>query len=661
MKINFNRKIQTFIIILSFFIFLFPLKNVYAENITVNDSTKVLDVDHIHGGRRATEGFCFVENNLLAVCDTVITGNTDNDYADVYLYTYDFGSSFATSTSTKLEDSHIVNRTHSNSMTYDPQNKKLIIASEGMHIYSVDLQNNKILNNEQVIRYNGHAVAYDAAKNKIITYTAAKIRCFELSDFYSGDQSKAEVMEYKYPKLDHASSQGMGALGGLAFLIFSNKNSQGAYYSNTIVVYDVENDKYVTSLESDYPHEFEDCMFDSMGDLYISDTMGNVFKPGVNAYTLGATGSIAGTSTTKKSLFSYLMEFVAFSCNILSDASQALCEMCENNKTFINSLKLTRNASEIEADNMLKNKIQIKSNLVNSTAETDEASDSSQTATENQNSDTSTLKEATIPSTIEDKLGNQQTVFSYSTQIPTIEASFENFMIDTLGILDIDFFNKSNSNSNSIWMAYRKIVTTITHSVMYICAAALVVMLIIRSITLIISNIRGIPHLAKRSKQIMDNLLGAIGIIVGIFVIMAIIIYLNKLLINIIIGQNRNNFLIRLNVENVYSFNSNFMGFFKYRSLTTDVMDAAKWSFIRLIMSLINLLIFVAMIARMVIIGFLTMIAPITAVTFMRNREVQNEEGIQSLFYFRPFVSLYVRLVLFQTICALFLSIILRL
>lgn len=157
MKINITKKIQIFIIILIIFLFLFPLKSVYAESIIIDESsTQVLKVQHSHGSQNgynnATEGFCFVENNLLAVCDTVITGNKDNDYSNVYLYTYNFGTSYATSTSTRLDDSSVVCNTHSNSMTYDPQNKKLIIASEGMHIFSVDMQNNKILNDEQVLR-----------------------------------------------------------------------------------------------------------------------------------------------------------------------------------------------------------------------------------------------------------------------------------------------------------------------------------------------------------------------------------------------------------------------------------------------------------------------------------------------------------------------------
>lgn len=144
MKINFIKKMLICCILLLMYMFLFPLNKVLAENMTINDSTKVLHVEH---SKTATEGFCFVENNLLAVCDTVITGNTANDYADVYLYTYDF----ATSKSTRLGSSSIVTQNHANSMTYDPQNKNLIIASSGMHVYGVDLQNNKISSNEQYI------------------------------------------------------------------------------------------------------------------------------------------------------------------------------------------------------------------------------------------------------------------------------------------------------------------------------------------------------------------------------------------------------------------------------------------------------------------------------------------------------------------------------
>lgn len=495
--------------------------------------------------------------------------------------------------------------------------------------------------------YNGHAVAYDAVKNKIITFTGGKIRCFELSDFYSGDQSKAEEIEPENLPNVNVSSQGMGAYGGLVFLVYSNK-SGGGYSGNTIIVYDVENKKYVTSLETNYTHELEDCMFDSSGNMYVSDTMGNLFKPGVNAYTLGANGSVSNPVPTNgaASLFDIVMEFVAFSCNVLSDALQALCESCENNKTYMNCLKLTHTNSEIEADSNLNSKINYQSTV----------------SGEPQQADTVTLKEMNVPNTIEDKLGNIQTVFSPATPIPTFEVSFDNLVIDTLNILDIDFFTKENaiSNSNTTWRAYRNIVSIISHGVIYICAATLIVMLIIRSALIVASTIRGIPVEARNAKKVMDNLLGAIAIIVGVFIIIACCIFLGKLLTNIIIGENRNNFLLRVNVENTYSFNTNFMGYFKYRSLSTNNMDAVKWAVVRLLFTIINTILFFLMIARMLFAGFLTMIAPITAVNYMRSINVQNEENMQSIFYFAPFVRIYASLALIPVIDAMFLLLILK-
>ena len=185
-------------------------------------------------------------------------------------------------------------------------------------------------------------------------------------------------------------------------------------------------------------------------------------------------------------------------------------------------------------------------------------------------------------------------------------------------------------------------------------------MLIIRSALIVASTIRGIPVEARNAKKVMDNLLGAIAIIVGVFIIIACCIYLGKLLTNIIIGENRNNFLLRVNVENTYSFNTNFMGYFKYRSLSTNNMDAVKWAVIRLLFTIINTILFFLMIARMLFAGFLTMIAPITAVNYMRSINVQNEENMQSIFYFAPFVRIYASLALIPVIDAMFLLLILK-
>ncbi len=117
-------------------IFLFPFKNVLATKLTVD---KVLDLKH--DSDKVTEGCCFVGTDMIATCEVHLTGNKSTDWGDAYLHKFDLTNK----TSQRLENSK-VHRTgnHSNSMTYDEKRSKIIVASAGMDVYTVDLQNRVI-------------------------------------------------------------------------------------------------------------------------------------------------------------------------------------------------------------------------------------------------------------------------------------------------------------------------------------------------------------------------------------------------------------------------------------------------------------------------------------------------------------------------------------
>lgn len=85
---------------------------------------------------------------------------------------------------------------------------------------------------------------------------------------------------------------------------------------------------------------------------------------------------------------------------------------------------------------------------------------------------------------------------------------------------------------------------------------------------------------------------------------MIIMMYLYNKLLKIFLNGNNSIYLIRVNVENVYSFNTNVVGYLKYMTLNSNVLASLGYSLLYMIIELINLLWFGVMFARMAIIGF---------------------------------------------------------
>ena len=79
--------------------------------------------------------------------------------------------------------------------------------------------------------------------------------------------------------------------------------------------------------------------------------------------------------------------------------------------------------------------------------------------------------------------------------------------------------------------------------------------------------------------------------------------YLYNKLLKIFLNGNNSIYLIRVNVENVYSFNTNVVGYLKYMTLNSNVLASLGYSLLYMIIELINLLWFGVMFARMAIIG----------------------------------------------------------
>lgn len=133
---------------------------------------------------------------------------------------------------------------------------------------------------------------------------------------------------------------------------------------------------------------------------------------------------------------------------------------------------------------------------------------------------------------------------------------------------------------------------------------------------------------------------------------MIIMMYLYNKLLKIFLNGNNSIYLIRVNVENVYSFNTNVVGYLKYMTLNSNVLASLGYSLLYMIIELINLLWFGVMFARMAIIGFLIIVAPFTAVYSMLGRTPTEGNNARNALTFGHFMRVYIVLLFLPLVVA---------
>ena len=227
------------------------------------------------------------------------------------------------------------------------------------------------------------------------------------------------------------------------------------------------------------------------------------------------------------------------------------------------------------------------------------------------------LGKINIPCTIENRAGEKENVFTAGTGIPVIPVDIYTSSINKVELFDIDFFSKSNLNSNKYWKMIRSIVVGVSHVVMYISAGLILTIIIYRSILLVVSSLGDDPEGAAEAKKIMDNLVKSILIISMVYAVLILMVYGYKAIFNWILRDNDSSYLIRANVEKINSFNTNLLGILKYKSLTENVYSAFSASLVYLLAEVLNLIYFGMMFVRMHIMAILTIVAPVTAVHSM--------------------------------------------
>lgn len=247
----------------------------------------------------------------------------------------------------------------------------------------------------------------------------------------------------------------------------------------------------------------------------------------------------------------------------------------------------------------------------------------------------------TVPSKIDNRAGIKETVFSTNTEIPGMPIDAYSATIGKVKFFDINFFDKAHENEDSNWKFFREIVSGVSHIVLYISAILLLTMIIIRAILLVFSTLRENPEGARDAKEVMDNIVKAIMIMAFSYLIMTFLEYLYEQLLNILISKNTSRYLVRLVVDNVYSFNTNVIGYFKYMSMMPNYIAALKYSFIYWVMSIANFAWFFYMALRMFAVGLMIITVPLTAVYELSGRTQRRGFHLENFLQWNTFMHAY--------------------
>ena len=274
---------------------------------------------------------------------------------------------------------------------------------------------------------------------------------------------------------------------------------------------------------------------------------------------------------------------------------------------------------------------------------------------------TNTFAKEDVSNTKENKSGVSEEIFNAGTSIPAIPIDAYTMTASNPRLFNIDFLGVSEKENKNFGDLYRNFINTLSHIILYVCAALLIIMLIWRSILLVTSIYGGNTETAKNSKKIIDNYFTAVLILVGVYLFSTLMVNLYTLANKLITNGVTTYFPIRYNVKDVYSFNTNIISAVRYNTLSTNILDEYMWSLVYLGCAFINLFWFVFMFFRMIIVGGLIVIAPVTAVTTMTNTTQNGQNQGSGLFFINGWIKVFLTVVWVPFILTALISLALRL
>ncbi len=337
--------------------------------------------------------------------------------------------------------------------------------------------------------------------------------------------------------------------------------------------------------------------------------------------TTGTFTEKAGTKSSKKKKRTTSDVFAAL-FRYVGDGLQTIIDCAGTDLTIKSASKLTYTKSDIRNLNYINKEIKVKA--------------SSKTP-----NNSKVVRTINIPSYVQNEKGAKETVYTDETEIPVIPVDTYSSSINKIEMFDIDFFDKTNKNSNGMWNIINTFVKGASQAVIYLSSVGIFAMIIFRAILLVTSTFRDNPEEAHRSKTIMDSCVKSILIVSLGYVLMALIMYGYNEIIKIILNGNDSSYLIRVNVDGVYSFNTNIVGYMKYLSLNSNGDSSFMYTVSYCVISVVNFFWFAFMFARTWIVGGLIVIMPISAVYEMLGRTPSEGRGLNNIFVFENCMRVY--------------------
>ena len=222
------------------------------------------------------------------------------------------------------------------------------------------------------------------------------------------------------------------------------------------------------------------------------------------------------------------------------------------------------------------------------------------------------------------------------TNIPVITVEPYNMAKGTIKFFDINFLSPNEEDHGKAWNYLRNLATNFMHLTLYLSIVALLTILIIYGIRIVYStsslkmeidknfSTQETPEKVVNYKEGMKRYAISLALLVGVIVFMALCIFLSDWAIETLkIGNpddlESDELPIRVTVEGVYSFSTNPIGYYRLMSVSDDISDQRMYSFIYVVLVIINILLVFFMIVRVVRIYILGIAGPIIIAMYTTN------------------------------------------
>lgn len=223
--------------------------------------------------------------------------------------------------------------------------------------------------------------------------------------------------------------------------------------------------------------------------------------------------------------------------------------------------------------------------------------------------------------------------YTEDTEIPVMIGDVYNIAMNRLDFLDTNFLTgnketKANSKNskhddNSTWSLLRSFITILMHATIYI-ASGLLIMILIWNGFQIVRHSMDNPQEKAKYQEALEDFAKAVAMLIGSVFIMALCIMSSKIFGDSLETKGYE-LPIRIKVENAdYSFSTTVAGYARYMASTDDENEWSKkleFGMAYIGLAFINFVAVYAMVIRMFVLGFLSVLGPIIAVQYAFKRE----------------------------------------